>query len=152
VKHAFYAGELIFLPDGSLSEMVGGWVTVPWDGGSVEIEFDFTGSTVSDLHAGNAIASVAKSPVQIPDPALVHHGWIEEPLATTTGIPGSATGPGTAQFLADNAETNPDGDGDAWYPFYISPNLGISLQDALAAILRPHVAAGVDILITRIIW
>ena len=93
-----------------------------------------------------------KVPAAIPDPALIHHGWIEEPLATSTGIPGSATGPGTAQLLADNTESNPDGDDDPWYPFYISPNLGVSFRDALAAILRPYVAAGVDILITRIIW
>ena len=152
IKHAFFVGQLVFLPDGSLFELVGGWVTVPWSDGAVEIEFDFTGSTVSDLHAGNAIASVAKSPAAIPDPALIHHGWIEEPLATSTGIPGSATGPGTAQLLADNTESNPDGDDDPWYPFYISPNLGVSFRDALAAILRPYVAAGVDILITRIIW
>lgn len=152
VKHAFYVGELIFLPDGSLSELVGGWISVPWASGAVEIQFDFTGSTISDLHGGNAIVSVAKSPAQIPDPALIHHGWIEEPLATSTGIPGSATGPGTAQLLADNTETNPDSDDDPWYPFYLSAPLGISVQDALAAILRPYVAAGIDILITRIIW
>lgn len=127
--------------DGEIRQVLGVWLATDTDRSGLNYADDnnFAGSVIT---LNTALPGT-------PD-VIVDYGSVDAPTAGTTGVPGSAYGPGTAQLLKDVTWRNPVGaveaaaegyavdTGAPRYPLYLGDRLGYIID-----IIRVIVVAGV---------